>query len=219
MTTSVRVDAPGEGRPKTRINWLLRQLKNAPDDLRIDVNFRNARETSSRLLSEARDAPERLLLGTDPTREPHAFELALTRRMGTKRGKEEGSFVRETRRQAIDFYGGLVQDLKAWQAPAPKLPPEEAREEPEEAQPEPPPFSDAPPERDPGEGRTSPPSAPVGWTRRVLRKHSRSDHSEDRENPPPLRSPDGRAGALGGRVEASIGAGASANVRGVASAS
>jgi hypothetical protein len=65
--------------------------------------------------------------------------------------------VRETRRQAIDFYRGLVQDLKAWQAPAPKLPPEEAREEPGEAQPEPPPFSDAPRSAILARGRTSPP--------------------------------------------------------------
>jgi hypothetical protein len=72
--------------------------------------------------------------------------------MGTKRGKEEGSFVRETRRQAIDFYRDLVQDLRSWQASAPKLPPEEP-EEPEAGmapQPEPPAFSAA--SREPGEG-------------------------------------------------------------------
>ena len=119
VTTSVRVSAPREGRPKTRINWMLRQLRNAPDDLRLDVSFAGARETTSLLLGEAREAPERLLSSTDPRREPRAFQLALTQKMGTKRGKEEGSFVRETRRQAIDFYRDLVQDLRPWQASAP----------------------------------------------------------------------------------------------------
>jgi hypothetical protein len=99
------------------------------------------RETSSLLLSEAREAPERLLSSTDPKREPRAFQLALTRKMGTKRGKEEGSFVRETRQQAIGFYRDLVQDLRAWQASAPKLPPEERADAPSQPQPEPPPFS------------------------------------------------------------------------------
>lgn len=162
VTTSVRVEAPREGRPKTRINWLLRQLRDAPGDLRLDVSFASARETSSLLLSEARENAERLLSSADPRRDPRAFQLALTRKMGTKRGKEEGSFVRETRRQAIDFYRDLVQDLKPWQASAPKLPPERAGK-PEAVtppQPEPPPFSDAA-TREPGEGKEEP--APDGF--------------------------------------------------------
>ena len=38
---------------------------------------------------------------------------------GWKRGKGEGSFVRETRGQTFSFYRDLVQDLKSWQARAP----------------------------------------------------------------------------------------------------
>ncbi len=40
--------------------------------------------------------------------------------MGKKRGRAEGSFVRETGNQVLSFYGELVQNLKPWQAPAPK---------------------------------------------------------------------------------------------------
>ena len=58
--TSVSVDAPKEGRPASRINWLLRQLKDAPDNLRIEVRFAGARETTSLLLAEAREYPQRL---------------------------------------------------------------------------------------------------------------------------------------------------------------
>jgi hypothetical protein len=72
--------------------------------------------------------------------------------MGLKRGKVQGSFVRETRRQVLDFYREVVQDLKPWQAKAPKLP-EPPREVPETPQPEPPPFA-AVDERDVGEART-----------------------------------------------------------------
>jgi hypothetical protein len=41
--------------------------------------------------------------------------------MGQKRGRAEGSFVRETSAQAVEFYRDLVQNLKPWHAPAPKL--------------------------------------------------------------------------------------------------
>ncbi|MBK8294072.1 MAG: hypothetical protein IPK93_04565 [Solirubrobacterales bacterium] len=121
VTTSVEIKAPREGRPLTRINWLLRQLKNASGEIRIDVKFVSTKETSSLLLSEARESAEGLLSSTDKKREPRSLIVSLARPMGTKNGKDAGSFVRETRRQGIDFYGNVVQDLREWQAPAPKL--------------------------------------------------------------------------------------------------
>ena len=73
--------------------------------------------------------------------------------MGKKRGRVHGSFVGDTRQQAIDFYRDVVQDLRPWRAPAPKLP-----EEPEEVsvvpQPEPPPFAAGIDDREPGEARS-----------------------------------------------------------------
>lgn len=119
--TSVAIDAPRDGRPSARINWLLRQLREAPDDLRIEVRFAGVRETSSLLLAEAREYPQRLLCASDPKREPRGFALTLTRPLGLKRGKGRGSFVHDTRVQAFEFYRELVQNLKAWQPKAPKL--------------------------------------------------------------------------------------------------
>jgi hypothetical protein len=161
LTTSVVVDAPREGRPTSRLNWVLRQLAGAPGGLRITVGFANTRETTSLLLTEAREYPQRLLSSTDAKREPRSFELAMTRPLGLKPGKGQGSFVRDTRRQVIDFYGELVQDLKPWQARAPKLPAQPARA-PESPQPEPPPFT-AVEERDIGEATTptEPPLEPA----------------------------------------------------------
>lgn len=149
LSTSVAVQAPGEGRPQTRANWMLRQVKQAPADVRVDVSFVNSREASSLLLGEAREYPQRMLSATDPKRDPRAFELTLTKPMGTKRGKGERSFVLETRQQAVDFYRRIVQDLRRWQASAPKLP-SEPEEVPPTPQPQPPPFS-ASDERQAGE--------------------------------------------------------------------
>jgi hypothetical protein len=145
--TSVDVDTPGDGRPKARINWLLRQLSEAPDDLRVDVAFPNVRQTTSELLGALRENPERLFYPRDPARPPRSFRLTLARQMGQKRGKEEGSFVRETRLQIFDFYRDLVQNVKPWQARAPKLR-EPADEGPPLPSSEPPPFASD--EREPG---------------------------------------------------------------------
>ena len=119
--TDVALDAPREGRPSSRINWLLRQLKGVPDDLRIEVRFAGVRETTSELLRDAREYPQRLLSASDSKREPRVFTVTLTRPLGLKRGKGRGSFVHDTRVQAFDFYREVVQTLRAWQPKAPKL--------------------------------------------------------------------------------------------------
>lgn len=121
VTTTVEIPAPKEGRPKTRVNWLLRQLADASGDLRVEVRFSNVRTTRSELLRDCRDTPEKLLIEDDPKREPRSFMLASTRPMGKKRGRNEGSFVVETRKQVTDFYAGLVQGLVAPRTQAPKI--------------------------------------------------------------------------------------------------
>ncbi|MGH2941364.1 MAG: stress response protein [Solirubrobacteraceae bacterium] len=138
---SVVVDAPREGRVKSRINWVLRQLGEAPEDLRVEVVYPSARSTTSALLAQAREDPSRLVYPPDPTREPRSFILTLARPMGSKRGKAEGSFVRETREQTFDFYRGLVQNLKIWQPRPPKLRESpELEEVPDSPQTDPPPV-------------------------------------------------------------------------------
>jgi hypothetical protein len=127
VTTTVELQAPREGRAKTRINWLLRQLADAPEDLRIDVRFPRVRASCSELLRHCRDAPEKLLLRDDPKREPRSFVLAMSRPMGRKNGRGRGSFVGETRLQATEFYGDLVQGLVPPRTRAPKIRAEEKR--------------------------------------------------------------------------------------------
>ena len=122
VTTSVRVVAPKDGYAKTRINWLLRQLKDAPDDLRITVSFPRVRTKTSLLLSDARADAAALLLGSDRKKPPVSFDIALVRAMGRKRGKTRGSFVAVTRDQVTDFYRYAVQNVQVWAPKAPKLP-------------------------------------------------------------------------------------------------
>jgi hypothetical protein len=133
LITSVDIEAPRDRKRSTaRINWLLGQLKGAPDELRIDVRFPRRREGQSALLGESRDAPERLLLPSDPKCPPSSFLIAQSRAIGTKGGRGEGSFVDETCKQAIRFYRELVQGLRAPQPKAPQLSEEIPTPAPEE---------------------------------------------------------------------------------------
>ena len=151
--TSVVIDAPKEMRALARINWMLRQLREAPGDLRIEVAFAGAQETTSLLLRDALEEPKRLLSPTDPKRSPRSFALEMSRPLGSKRGKARGSFVAETRDQAVGFYRDLIQQLTAWRPRAPRLPSDgpAATDAADPASAEPPPFAGG--GRDPGEAR------------------------------------------------------------------
>ena len=142
FTTSVEMAAPREGRPKTRIGWIVRQLKAAPDSLRIEARYPNAREFPSETLKVAREKPDQLLYREDPKREPRGFRLSLSRDLGAKRGKSPGSFVQDSKQQVLEFYRSPVQQLREWNAVAPKLPGEQGPRT-DEATPTPPDFSSA----------------------------------------------------------------------------
>lgn len=121
VAVSVEVVAPNEGRVKSRISWILRQLTEASPDLRIEVRYPHSRENVASTLGHALEQPDALLCPSDPRREPKSFILTMTRPLGQKRGRGERSFVRETRLQTVVFYRDLVQGLRPWQPRAPRM--------------------------------------------------------------------------------------------------
>jgi hypothetical protein len=146
--TSIVVAAPKDGRPTTRINWMLRQLAEARDDVLIEVRYPNQKEPTSSTLKDARAKSDRLLYAADAKREPMSFRVTMPRDLGMKRGRLSGSFVLESKNQTSDFYRSIVQGLRAWAPTAPKLPQSVAAGSPV-ATPEPPPFTSG--DRDFGE--------------------------------------------------------------------
>ena len=158
---SVKLSAPKEGRPLTRVNWMLRQLRKAPEDLRIEVRFARTKESTALLLRDAAEDPKALLSPSDPKREPRSFTLSLARPLGTKRGKGERSFVLETRRQVVSFYGDLVEGLADWRPKAPKLQSEKAAEEPTDPRHTLPDAAESPLTAQPQEQSESEPNLPV----------------------------------------------------------
>lgn len=119
VVASVSVSAPKSGRSTTRINWLLRQLKSSPDDVRIDSWGLRSRTSMSDLLGNVRHKQE-LLVPTDK-RDIVQFTLSLSRPMGLKRSTGLRSFIDSVLDTLDEFYRDVVQDLREWQPPAPKL--------------------------------------------------------------------------------------------------
>lgn len=120
ITCHVDVDAPREGRPTTRVNWLVRQLKAAPGSVRVETFAAHARGSSAaELLDVVREDPGVLVM--DPKKELRTFRLALTSSMGTKRGRGRGTFIDSVLAATDTFYADVLQHLKAWSAAPPKL--------------------------------------------------------------------------------------------------
>jgi hypothetical protein len=119
ITVSTRFDAPGEGRSKGRVSWLLRQLQNAPDALKVEVRVARTSNTLAANLGSARQSPE--LLYPEAGREIRQFVISSTRNMGLKRDASKGSFVDSVISTTKDFYSNVLQNLRAWKAPPPKL--------------------------------------------------------------------------------------------------
>lgn len=120
VSCSVEVDAPREGRATTRVNWLVRQLKAAPDTLRVEAFVWHGRGAgATELLRDVRQQPG--LLVSDPKRELRAFQLAVTTPLGSKRGRGRGCFI-DSVLDAIDsFYADVMQNLKSWAPTPPRL--------------------------------------------------------------------------------------------------
>lgn len=117
---SVSIDAPATGRSTTRINWLLKQLKETNLKVRIDSWGIRSRESLSEMLEIVRNDQAHLIPPNN--REIAKFTVTLIRKMGLKASAgKKGSFIDSVITAIDDFYGDVIQRLKEWQPPAPKL--------------------------------------------------------------------------------------------------
>lgn len=120
VVCSVDIDAPKEGRPTTKVNWLIRQLKNADERARLECAVLNQRGVgASDLLGRVRENPELLIL--DPAKTIRSFSVATMQPMGTKGGRGQGTFIDGFLTSVDSFYGDILQTLKAWAAKPPKM--------------------------------------------------------------------------------------------------
>jgi hypothetical protein len=116
----VDIDAPKTGRQATRVNWLVRQLKDAPDSTRIEAFAMHARGAgTAELLRRIR--LDSMVLVSDPNKDLRAFQVAQSSLAGSKRGTGRGAFI-DSLLDAIDaFYEQVIQNLKPWIPAPPRL--------------------------------------------------------------------------------------------------
>jgi len=120
ITCYADIDAPKEGRPTTRVNWLVRQLRAAPNGVRLEAFAANARGAgATELLGKVREDASVLI--ADPKRDIRTFRIAMSAPMGVKRGTGRGAFIDSVLDLVDTFYGDVVQHLKAWAAAPPKM--------------------------------------------------------------------------------------------------
>jgi hypothetical protein len=119
ITCHFDIDAPREGKPTTRVNWLVRQLASAPDDVRVEAFALRAREGTAELLRDVRSNPA--LLVAEPKRELRSFRVAQIHSLGSKRGTGRGSFIDSILTAINTSYTDVGQNLKLWAASAPRV--------------------------------------------------------------------------------------------------
>lgn len=120
VSCSMTVDAPTSGRSTTRLNWLIRQLRDSRPDVCIEtIAVRQRSRGAVRKLAELREAPKIAI--DDPTREVRAFTVSLSANAGTKRGKGRASFVASVLETVETFYAEVAQHIKPWTAPPVKI--------------------------------------------------------------------------------------------------
>jgi hypothetical protein len=118
-TIEVDVAAPSEGRPLTRVNWLIRQLIDAQDAVRIDAFTHMGRTSTSELLKVIRSNPAVLVV--DPKSDIRRFRIVATSQLGTKRGVGRGAFIDSVLGAIDGYYKTVLQGIRPWIAKAPQL--------------------------------------------------------------------------------------------------
>lgn len=126
VRVSVDLDAPREGGASRRVNWLLRQLKAAPDDVFVEVLCAKKDQAAAEMLKNVREDNSPLV--PDSVADVRSFRLAKTFVMGQKRSGVQGAFVPSVTAAVDRFYYDVVQDIRPWVKPAAKLPDEVADE-------------------------------------------------------------------------------------------
>jgi hypothetical protein len=120
IRTSMFLEAPREKkRSATRLNWLLRQLKDADStDIRINLVWPSRAADTSYTLNALREDPTQINTAGSML-PPRGFEVILTLDAG-RRFVGRKTFIEDIEKTVPDFYARVGQHLRAWQPSPPK---------------------------------------------------------------------------------------------------
>ena len=133
---SVSFRAPSEGRLKTRLNWLLRELRGEelPSGLRVKVDWDKRRLYSEAKVDALQDDHASLLVSSTgepiPAESfPRTFTLTWTTALAKGRGRAGGHVLDGIGAGVEHFYRQVIEGLVAYVPRAPRLPRVDAAEE------------------------------------------------------------------------------------------
>lgn len=119
VRVSASVRAPQEGGPQRRITWLLRQLADAPDDTLVDVHYAGVAQDTCERLGDVRESAAALV--SERSGDVTSFEITTVAPLGTKRSGLKGAFIPSVIGATEAFYSAVLQPVRGWVPPAPKL--------------------------------------------------------------------------------------------------
>lgn len=118
---SMRFKAPGDkAQQKSRLNWLLKQLKDqSGDDIQIITHWPGKATATISTLAEARENPE---LHSHPNRTllPSAFTVMQLMSDG-RRFAGRRTFIETLESLVSDFYASVAEVVTPWREPAPRM--------------------------------------------------------------------------------------------------
>lgn len=130
------VKAPTEGRPKTQLKWIIKQLASGevPDDLVVHVDW-GYRVSSQAPVVEAEQQIEALLWDSNKQpistkSEPRCFYLRRTTALAKGKGRSTAGVLEGIAQGMEDFYRRVVEKVKPYVQKAPQMPREERDQQP-----------------------------------------------------------------------------------------
>lgn len=120
ISSSARIKAPADKQStKARMNWVLRQLqKTPPDNIYLRLHWPGRGPYTQYTLTDLRNDVTIAEEGKD--KQVGAIEVCMVRETGA-RFAQSRNFIKDLEEAVPDFYETVMQYLKAWQPPAPKL--------------------------------------------------------------------------------------------------
>ena len=121
VTVSARLQAPADKKTtKARLNWLLKQLQKSEDnDLQLRLHWPGRGPHTQHSLAELRDDVSLAEAGKEGA-QVSAIEICAVRALGARFAQSK-NFIKDLEQIVPDFYLQVLQHLRSWQPPAPKM--------------------------------------------------------------------------------------------------
>jgi len=121
ISASMMLRAPSDKKStKARLNWLLRQLKTAPEtDLYVRLHWPGRGAHTQHTLAELRENPD-IASENHRDKQAYSFEVCMLRQLAGRFGQRK-NFIADVEQAVPAFYETVGQHLRAYQSPAPRV--------------------------------------------------------------------------------------------------